>query len=330
MRKKVLTGCTWLLAGALLIASSCKKSEDPAPPATTTTTTTTDANPEKTSSSDESDVQAAADGALNDANTTLSSTTGVNKMETEIVVGAKVDTTYLKAGGYITITYNGAGEDPNKTRSGSIILKKLTPTKRWKDMGASFLVSFNNYKTTNLKSNKSVTLNGYKKFTNKTGGRVADLYSTTSGVTSVAFSAHGKLSITFDNGSSRDWFVTRLTTYSKSNNSLIVKIDGDTTIAGFPGNVVEGGKNRNNETFTNVISTPIEYHKPMPNSTSPCNFPKPYAGVRTHFGDHSYTMTLGLDSTGAVIQPGICPMSSSFRIDWVKDKLPKTILIKNY
>jgi hypothetical protein len=324
MKKKLLPICGLLLSFAFLITSSCKKADPPAPPATTATTTTPDPNPEKTSSSDEVELQAASDDALADANGSLSSSPNA-KMEVAPIKGATIDS--LSTKGAIKITYSGVGEDPNKSRSGVITLTRLTASIPWRYQGSVYRIDFTNYMTTKVATGKSITLNGYKIFTNVNGGRLSDLYNYSLPNPTLVFRAKGNLTITFDDGTKRDWFVARKTTYvrtgSGSNYIIDMKVEGDSLYKGIS-NVVEGGTNRNNEAFYNVISTPFEVR-------SNCAYGKLLiAGVRQHYGDRTYTMTFGLDASGNPLTSGACPTTRTFRIDWTgKDGLPKSTTITN-
>ena len=217
----------------------------------------------------------------------------------------------LKSKGRLTITFNGNTCDNKRSRSGSISLQLpydsmtniVTP---WSAAGCVLTVTFTNFKVTRLSNNKSIVVNGTKYITNVNGGLVDDAASFSS---PIVYRVTGTMQVTFDDGTVRSWSIDRSRTITRSNSVTTVSISGNASQNGIS-NVSIWGVNRNGNTFTVSIPTPI-----VANST--CNY-QPISGVRVHIGVvRDLTVTFGVDQSGNPVSSGC---AYGYRLDWVNKR----------
>lgn len=323
MKKLLLSGSALLLAACLLFFVSCKK-DNPDSPDTATPVTTADENKEQSvNASDDAQVEAESDQALDDANNTLSGSAGFNKTEGAdfIPCGAtKAIDTLTKT---ITLTYDGTTKYGtakcglgNRTRSGVIKIQLISGTK-WSDKGAAVKLTFTNYTVKRVSDGKTLKLNGTKTVTNVNGGTMVNLILFG---TELKHSVHGSFKLTFDDGTERIWSVARLKTISKKDTIYQITIAGDTTYNLTPG-VAVWGTNRKGDSFYTQISTPIQ-------ANSNCGWWRPTAGVKVHKGiTRQLTVTFGVDASGNAAATG-CP--EKYKINWSNAKGESITAILNY
>ena len=202
----------------------------------------------------------------------------------------------------ITITYLGTNCLGNRKRTGVVVIS-MAQGVQWKNAGAVVNIDFQNLKITRLSDNKSITINGTHTYTNVSGGlliNLATLNSITHTLTSTG------MSITFDNGSQRNWQVSqqRVFTY---NNGGVVSTTGLHSQGGTTG-IAVWGTNRFGNPFTCVISQPLIIRQD-------CNF-RLVSGQLLHDNPLvDATTTFGLDSNGNTTS---CPGSGNYfmKIEW--------------
>ena len=268
--------------------------------------TTTDFTEEtSTHSDDQSRFSGEIDAVANDANVMMESTAGftgrigdLNGLicDAEIVV----DTTANPR--TITITYNGSNCLGNRTRTGKIIIS-MAQGVRWSQAGASINVTYQNYKVTRTRDNKSITVNGTHTLTNVSGGLLINLPVLNTITHSITSS---DMSVTFDNGSQRTWQVARQRVFTFSN-GVNITISGTHSEGGVTG-IAEWGLNRFGRPFTTVIAEPVVLK-------SDCAF-RAGAGKVVHTtASYNAAVTFGLDATGAATS---CPGTGNYymKIVW--------------
>jgi hypothetical protein len=318
MKKIILSGSTLLLAGFLALGiSSCKKADDTTTTAPTTTTTTTDdTGTQKTAAADESSVSSESDKSLEDVNAAVGASTTISgKIDANPICGATVVSDTAK----VVITYDGitkCGAD-SSIRSGTITVQRKN-FQKWRTAGSMFTITYSNY--TSTKNGKTIKLSGYKVITNVSGGLVSDFASSTSTITSITHKIKGAMSITFDDGTNRNWYVSRSKTYTKLSAS-------DYTIsiaAGDSANVLYSGTNRLGRTFVVTIpsNNPIVVKKS-------CGWHRPISGQKIHTGlERELAVTFGVDITGVPVTAGSC--ASYYKLNWINTKGEAKQAVINY
>ncbi len=252
---------------------------------------------------DANDVQSSTDDAMNDANSVLS--IGIQKSTLGLPCNATIDSTAI-VNDTITyfITYNGANCNGSRIRSGQVEIKKKANT-HWHDAGAMVMVTFKNLTITRVATNKSLTLNGTRTFTNVSGGILLDLGN---GMSSIVHMVTGSLTATFDNGTTRIWNISRQRTYTGTPGQLVLTVDGLGSAANYP-NLVVWGINRHGEDFFTQITQSIVYKEI-------CGW-EPVSGIMVHQipgNNKMATITFGYDNANLPVSSGDCP--TKFKIDW--------------
>lgn len=268
-----------------------------------------------THSSDEGDFQSEADNSFDDIDAVYGQTVAAMGARTvNGVCGATLDS--VRNNRAFTLTFNPDILCFNNTRrrSGSITFRLMGTTSRWTDANAVVEVSFNGYRVTRVSDNRSVTLNGFVAIFNVTGGTVRGLASgqtvTHRFRTRYQGSNNVGLTFTFDNGSQRVWHTNRTRSFTRSaNNVLTVRVNADTTIAGYT-RVAAWGTNRIGNNFYTTIPTEIVASSP----NGGCGWWKPLSGSKTHYGTRrDISAVFGLNAQGQAVTDG-CP--THFRITW--------------
>jgi hypothetical protein len=206
----------------------------------------------------------------------------------------------------ITITYNGAGCNFNRIRTGVVVISIPAGT-HWKDIGATVSVSIQNLKITRVSDKKSITLNGTHLYTNVSGGSLTQLVlGTLTSITHTVTSSN--MSITFDNGAQRTWSLARQRVYSYVNGIAKVTETGIHTDGTTQG-ISEWGTNRFGNSFTAVITQPLVI-------SSGCSFYLVSGQAQLTNAAGMTTITFGLDANGA---SSGCPVAGAyyyFKLVW--------------
>jgi hypothetical protein len=294
---KLITAGILIFALTGLVFTGCKKNNSPDQPVNTQSI--------QQLTKDEVTVTQASDDALNDANTVLS---GGQLKSTEMwPCNATVDSATV-ANDTITyhITYHGLNCSGTRYRDGQVEIKRKVG-EFWGQPGASTTVKLINFRITKILSNKSLTLNGTKVFTNVTGGF---LWQLGFGMTSIVHKAVGTLTATFDDNTSRVWNINRQRTFTGNLAQLEMTIDGQGTADGYT-NLVVWGTNRNGEAFYTQIIHPVLIK-------SVCDW-DPVSGVKVHqipSKSMIATITFGYDNNYQLVTNGECP--TYYKVEWQK------------
>jgi hypothetical protein len=261
---------------------------------------------------DENKMAQSDDDAMNDVNSVLSG--GGGKSLNAFPCNVTVDSSSVIADTIIySITFNGLNCQGTRLRVGNAEVKKHVNT-HWVDTGATVYVKFINLKITRVSDNKSITLNGTKKFVNASGGRISDLGSI---ATSIVHRAYGSLSAVFDDGTTRTWNVARQRTFTGTSGNLVCTVDGLGSDGGYS-SLVAWGTNRHGELFYTQITQSVVHREAC--GWDPCS------GVKVHnipSDSKKATFTAGYDSNDQPITGTACP--TKYRIDWEKNGNSGTI-----
>ncbi len=254
---------------------------------------------------DQSRFSSEIDGVANDVNAAIEITAGFAGRTGDIlsiICDADIVADTLGSMRTITITYNGANCPGGRTRTGNIVIS-MAQGVRWKNAGAVLNVSYQNLKVTRLNDNKSIKINGIQTFTNVSGGLLINL-PTLGTVTHTITS--NLMSVTFDNGTQRDWQVARRRVFSL-NNGIVITTSGTHTEGATTG-IAEWGTNRFGNPFTTAIIQPLLIRQD-------CNFRLVSGKVAHSTNLFNAAVTFGLDATGSTAS---CPGTGNyyFKITW--------------
>lgn len=223
--------------------------------------------------------------------------------------GASVDTSLLQSDKQVTFSFDGSTVCLNRIRSGNIVAKLITGN-RWSDVGAVLQLTFTNFAVTYTSTNQTFTYNGTKTIKNVNGGLVRNLGP---GSPSVVHKVRGNLSVTFEDGTQRTWWITRRNTYSFNNGFELVSAgdtlmaNPDTILALIPYTV--GGVTRYGADFK--YRAPIDIV-----TTSACGWDKPVQGQRILlYNDRGVTVTLGVDAMG---NPAGGACAYGYKVEWTR------------
>ncbi len=310
MKKTVLMLCS-LLVMVVFSLSSCKKKDNTD---NTTTDETALQSTVTTNSADQSSVQNDDDvfsgdvARATDFQNAFTPIVGVDSIVNDV---STVDRSLLSASARrFFIRYNNK---PFRgiTRSGKITVELINGT-RWGDIGAVIKQTFDTVKVT-YSNGKTRTYNGIRLVTNVTGG-----YWYSGNPDSVAHRVRFNGSVTYDNGSTKNFWIARLNSYVKSAKKFYS--DGDTTISG--NKYTQGGTSRFGNAFT-VQAAQVYI------ADSTCGFDKPYFGKRIYTSDNrDVTITFGVDASGNQVPLGNC--AYGYKIEWVRFNKQKATAIIAY
>lgn len=202
----------------------------------------------------------------------------------------------------LTITYNGSNCAGNRTRTGTVVISEAKEV-HWKNAGAVVTISIQNLKITRVRDGKSIVVNGTKKITNTSGGLLVNLG--TSGP--VVHDISDSLSVTFDNGTSRTWNVSKHRVFSYDNGIKITTTG--THSDGTNSDIAEWGTNRFGVTFSSRITAPKII-------SQACDF-RLISGQNTFTRGDKFlaVVTYGLDANGNPVTA--CPSGNFYaKVDW--------------
>lgn len=302
--KRILIRSMVAVALAAFIVTGCKKKEhevEPENPATTPTETT-----QKSAANDQNNVDQQTNESVDDVNKVLNNNPNTRA---ELPCNVTIDSSALMGQGLIKLTYHGLSCDKLRDRSGVISIQiPFDPaTKKpisWRKTGAKVIITYDNFKVTRVSDNKSLLFNGKLTATNVTGGGVFEVLIGST----VTHSLRGGLTITFDDGSTRQWAVARTRTYKPQVGVITVIDAGDTLINGKK--IAWWGKNRVNEEFWVSIDKPVSTEIV---TLQLCRLYKPYEGVVTIATTSSapainqLVITYGVDANGNPTTGSACP-----------------------
>jgi hypothetical protein len=298
-----------MIAIGLSTLTSCKKNA-------TTSETTADSTQAQTD--DEVMASNATDDAANDGTASLESNGGSFAARPAMAPAddtlplpchafATFDTAAVAGPGAedsIILTYTGNDCNSGYSRSGKIVVS-FVPGFRWQTAGAQITITYENFTVVRLSDHKSIVINGSDTITNVTGDVLRHLNS----VPSITHNINGTLYLTFNNGSTATWHISKVRTFSYSNGVVTVSTTGSVT-----------GVNRFGNQFSTVIQTPITIQ-------NGCGY-----GFRVTGGVVTYTapigtitLTYGLDAyTHQPIAASTCPLFYDYSIVYVHNSLTYT------
>ncbi|MGD0711689.1 MAG: hypothetical protein ABR968_10990 [Bacteroidales bacterium] len=297
--RNVLKLMAILIAVVGINIAGCKKDK---------TSTTPDPSSLQQLSKDDAQVQASDDEITGDANAELSSTSA-KAMDTTI---SSCNITVDTVGGdslQITLQYHGFNLGGNFKRTGTVVITKLLGV-QWKTAGCAVVFKYENLIVEKISSGKTFTFNGTRTWTNVSGGLIKNL----NGSTTVTHTITGAMTITFDDGSTRIWNISRQRVWGGTfPSALTVTVSGFGSAAGY-NNLVEYGTNRKGEAFYTQINTPILY---VYNSCLAFQWIPIWGVIEYQIPSvpKSATLTFGYNSSDALVPYGNC--ADYFRLDWV-------------
>jgi hypothetical protein len=297
-----------MIAIGLSTLTSCKKNA-------ITSETTADSTQAQTD--DEVMVSNATDNAANDGTASLESTGGSFASRPAMApVGDTLplpchafwtyDTAAVAGPGAmdsIIITYTGNDCNSGYSRSGKIVLS-FAPGFHWQTPNAQVIITYENFTVIRNYDHKSVVVNGSDTITNVTGDILRHLNS----VGSITHDINGTLYLTFNNGRTATWHITKERTFSYNSGVVTVSTTGSVT-----------GVNRFGNAFSTTITSPIVIQ-------NGCGY-----GFRVTGGSLTYTapigtiaITYGLNSSGQTA--GACPLVYYYEIQYTHNLLTYTYI----
>jgi hypothetical protein len=253
-------------------------------------------------SDDQEQFSTEVDGVANDADATIessSSFTGRFEGAQGTICDANVTVNIASDPRTITITYDGTVcPGAFRKRTGTVIIS-MPANVQWKNAGAAVTVTIQNLKITRLSDNKSITINGSQVYTNVSGGLLPSLLVPGASLTH-SITSDG-LSVTFDNGSQRNWKVSKQRVITNDGGSLVITTTGTHTDGNNLG-IAEWGTNRFGTAFTTSIAEPLVVRQS-------CGFRLTSGKVKHTVGSLSATVTFGLNANG---EPTSCPGAAPF------------------
>jgi len=256
---------------------------------------------------DEVAIENYSNEALDDANEVL--TKGAFKSISLLPCNALIDSIVSGDTMIYTITFNGYNCSNTKYKTGKIIFKRNITTP-WTQAGTAVSVHFVDYKVAKaINLQKWIMLNGYKLWTNVSGGKIKNLGNGTT--TAVVHSIVGSIQASFSDTTNRIWNINRKKTFSGVYpGAIILTIEGMGSANGF-NNLATWGLNRHNENFYTQINQPIVLKQA-------CGW-NPVSGIKVHqipADNKSATVTFGFDNNNQPVTNGNCP--DKYKVDWVK------------
>jgi hypothetical protein len=196
----------------------------------------------------------------------------------------------------MTITFNGTDCIGTGSRTGTVVISMPLNT-RWKDAGAVMTVQISDLAISRLSDGKKMTINGTRKLTNVTGGKMTQLFSLP-GITHTITSSN--MVVTFDDGTTRNWQVARKRVFTY-NGGVVLTVTGTHEAGGVTG-ITEWGSNRLGAAFTSAITMPLVFRQD-------CNFRLTAGSVTHRTGPFTAAINFGLNAGGT---PTSCPGTGSF------------------
>jgi hypothetical protein len=135
-----------------------------------------------------------------------------------------------------------------KVLSGSITATIMPSGNKWRDKGTVVKLEYTNYTVKFDVNNQTLVFNGTLYVTNVNGGLV---YETIISGKTIVHKVRGAIEITFDNGKTRTWNVTKRRIYrsaTATTKDLQTVLEADSS-----NSIAEWGTNKNGETFVTTI-----------------------------------------------------------------------------
>ncbi len=282
-----------ILVVCLLVISlmACKKEKEDANVADPQTVQQTDDTQNLKNESDDSnsDIQTALENFPELNGGRIAQTDSISNP----VCGCTIDASQRSAR-IITLNFDGINPcgSPSRTRAGSIKFE-LVQGSNWRSAGAVIEITYQNYKVTTLRDNKSLTINGMKHLTNVRGTNWIGFLTYSD---SLLYRERGtNLTATFDGGAQTTFSIARLTQWKRyrvgTSPHTAFKAIGDTTIDG-QANTDTWGVSRYGHVFTNSYQSPLL-------SNTYCQVWRPVAGTIDHRSNNNLvTIAFGVNQEG--------------------------------
>jgi hypothetical protein len=182
----------------------------------------------------------------------------------------------------------------------------------WSSAGCIVTFEYINLAIEKVSTGKTFTYNGTRQYENVSGGLTKYLGNGTT--TSVTRQITGALQITFDNGATRTWNISRQRIWAGTYPAALTVTASGFGIAGGYSNLVDYGTDRNGEVFYGQVNTPILY------SYNNCMsyLWLPIWGVIVYqipSVPKSGTVTFGYNSSDALVTEGTC--ADYYQLGWV-------------
>jgi hypothetical protein len=164
--------------------------------------------------------------------------------------GATTATAYPSQKKLVLSFVNADSKDGQRKRSGKIVVQLDTTSnkpKNWNEPNAELMVYFQSLKITRNSDGKFIIINGTKRVRNITGGRAIHALLTL-GSTKVVHEITGNISVTFEDGTQRNWSLFRKREFEYQKITLLSTRND---------NVTEEGVNRFGNNFITSISVPV-------------------------------------------------------------------------
>lgn len=249
-----------------------------------------------THSDDQNQFSSEIDGIANDADLTIESNPGMTgrfEGTQGVICDATVAIDNASNPRTITITYDGTVCPGAFHKRQGVVVISMAQGVQWKNPGAAVTVTFTNLKITRLSDNKSITINGAQTYTNVSGGLLINL-ATLGSITHTITSSG--MSITFNNGSQRNWQVAKQRVFTYTAGGVVIKTTGTHTDGNNTG-IAEWGTNRFGAAFATAITEPLTVKQE-------CNFRLTSGRVKHTVSASSAVVTFGLNANG---EPTGCP-----------------------
>lgn len=300
MKTQNMMKLSLFLVGMLAISlTGCKKDNS------TTTQTTPISASIQNQSSDETQVTQASDEAMNDVNNVLNGQ-AAGKSTEFIPCNATLDSTAV-INDTITyyITYDGWNCNHHLFRTGRVEIKKRFNT-FWPQAGTTIICTYINFHIYHfLHPERTITLNGTRRYENVTGGL---LFMLGTSMDSIKHTEQGYMNITFEDSTHRTWSFNRQLVFTSVNSSLVIKVSGLGAADGYS-NLVIWGVNRNGEQFYDQLLQPNVFKQHC--DWDPCSGQRKLMIPATN---KSATLTWGYDDKNQLITNDDCP--TKFRLDF--------------
>ncbi len=301
MKTKNLHHLAIILVSAItLIFTSCAKED--------LSTSTVDPVSLEQLSVDENNVENVMKDVESDVTSIMSNNAGNFKSSAWKPCNATVDTALIVNDTLIVrITFNGATCNDKRSRAGKIELRIKVGT-HWEQAGAAIICKYIDFTVTNVKTGKSVKLNGTKTLMNVNGGH---RWQVGTMITSYVERISGTMQASFDNGTNRMWNVARQSTYTGTAGQYILTIDGFGSVGNYQNLVVWGANRMGEEFFTQITQSVV--------CRQACDW-DPVSGIKIHqipSDDKSATITFGYNANNEPITGDECP--ARYRVDWQRN-----------
>lgn len=291
----------------VLFVSSCKKDEKEPNVADPQTIQQTEDNQNLKNDSDDSntDIQEALKNFPELNGGRVAQTDSV----THPICGCTIDASQ-RSQRIITLNFDGVNPcgSPSRTRAGSIKVQLIRGA-NWGSAGSVLEITYQNYKVTRLRDNKSVTINGVKHLTNVRGNNWLGFLAFTD---SLLYKERGNnLTATFDGGAQTTFSLARKTQWKRylvGGNSphIQFKAVGDTTIDG-NSNTDTWGISRYGQVFTNSYQNTLV-------SNTYCEVWRPVAGTINHKSNNNLvSITFGVNKEG---NPTTTTCAYGWKLSW--------------